>query len=158
MVTPKHTAKMPPASGSGNATAATPATRTVPKTPAAPTMPATPAAVAPGRLLRVTHDTEYRYAARVESAQHQARLQPLATLRQQVLSFAKITSDAGIVTTVRKTRGDDIDAACGQLAGDVRDRTRVEERMARQRATTLKPVRVVRPAAGRDAAKETRES
>ncbi|MBK1819501.1 transglutaminase family protein [Burkholderia orbicola] len=47
-----------------------------------------PAAVAPGRLLRVTHDTEYRYAARVESAQHQARLQPLATPRQQVLSFS----------------------------------------------------------------------
>ncbi|RQS74490.1 transglutaminase family protein [Burkholderia sp. Bp8963] len=41
-----------------------------------------------GRLLRVTHDTEYRYAARVESAQHQARLTPLATPRQQVLSFA----------------------------------------------------------------------
>ena len=34
-------------------------------------------------------------------------------------------SDAGIVTTVRKTRGDDIDAACGQLAGEVQDRTRV---------------------------------
>jgi 23S rRNA (adenine2503-C2)-methyltransferase len=28
------------------------------------------------------------------------------------------------VTTIRKTRGDDIDAACGQLAGQVRDRTR----------------------------------
>ena len=38
-------------------------------------------------------------------------------------------SDAGIVTTVRKTRGDDIDAACGQLAGEVQDRTRVAERM-----------------------------
>ena len=37
----------------------------------------------------------------------------------------KSCSDAGIVTTVRKTRGDDIDAACGQLAGDVKDRTRV---------------------------------
>ncbi|MBF3913152.1 transglutaminase family protein, partial [Burkholderia pseudomallei] len=30
-----------------------------------------------GALLRVTHDTRYRYAARVESAQHQARLRPL---------------------------------------------------------------------------------
>lgn len=38
--------------------------------------------------------------------------------------------DAGIVTTVRKTRGDDIDAACGQLAGEVRDRTRITERNA----------------------------
>jgi len=33
------------------------------------------------------------------------------------------------VTTIRKTRGDDIDAACGQLAGEVKDRTRVQERM-----------------------------
>jgi 23S rRNA (adenine2503-C2)-methyltransferase len=33
------------------------------------------------------------------------------------------------VTTIRKTRGDDIDAACGQLAGEVQDRTRVRERM-----------------------------
>ena len=58
----------------------------------------------------------------------------------QVLAFAKILSDAGIVTTVRKTRGDDIDAACGQLAGDVKDRTRVGERIAQQRTVTLKPV------------------
>jgi 23S rRNA (adenine2503-C2)-methyltransferase len=36
--------------------------------------------------------------------------------------------DAGMVATVRKTRGDDIAAACGQLAGDVVDRTRVRER------------------------------
>jgi 23S rRNA (adenine2503-C2)-methyltransferase len=57
-----------------------------------------------------------------------------------VLAFAKRLSDAGIVTTVRKTRGDDIDAACGQLAGDVRDRTRVGERIAQQRTIMLKPV------------------
>ncbi|MFL6693504.1 MAG: 23S rRNA (adenine(2503)-C(2))-methyltransferase RlmN, partial [Ramlibacter sp.] len=58
----------------------------------------------------------------------------------RVLAFAKILSDAGIVTTVRKTRGDDIDAACGQLAGDVRDRTRVGERIAQQRTVMLKQV------------------
>ena len=62
---------------------------------------------------------------------------------KQVLAFAKITSDAGIVTTVRKTRGDDIDAACGQLAGDVKDRTRVDQRMARQRTVMLKQVPAV---------------
>jgi 23S rRNA (adenine2503-C2)-methyltransferase len=61
---------------------------------------------------------------------------------QQVLAFAKLLSDAGIVTTVRKTRGDDIAAACGQLAGDVQDRTRVGERIARQRTIMLKPVPV----------------
>ncbi|HJW56863.1 MAG TPA: 23S rRNA (adenine(2503)-C(2))-methyltransferase RlmN [Burkholderiaceae bacterium] len=43
--------------------------------------------------------------------------------------FAQILMDAGIITTIRKTRGDDIDAACGQLAGEVQDRTRVQERM-----------------------------
>ncbi len=57
-----------------------------------------------------------------------------------VSAFAKLLSDAGIVTTVRKTRGDDIDAACGQLAGDVKDRTRVHERMAKLRVIEIKPV------------------
>ena len=60
--------------------------------------------------------------------------------QKQVQAFAKLLSDAGIVTTVRKTRGDDIDAACGQLAGDVRDRTRVGERIAAQRTVMLTPV------------------
>ena len=46
--------------------------------------------------------------------------------------LARILADAGIVTTVRKTRGDDIDAACGQLAGEVQDRTRAAARMLRQ--------------------------
>jgi 23S rRNA (adenine2503-C2)-methyltransferase len=56
----------------------------------------------------------------------------------QVLAFAEILQRAGLVTTVRKTRGDDIDAACGQLAGDVKDRTDVESRMARQRVIPLR--------------------
>ena len=60
----------------------------------------------------------------------------------QVQAFAKLLSDAGIVTTVRRTRGDDIDAACGQLAGDVRDRTRVEVRIARQRSVVKLPASV----------------
>ena len=47
----------------------------------------------------------------------------------RIKAFAQVLMDAGIVTTVRKTRGDDIDAACGQLAGEVQDRTRVVERM-----------------------------
>ncbi len=57
-----------------------------------------------------------------------------------VRNFAKILVDAGVVTTVRKTRGDDIDAACGQLAGDVKDRTRAAERMARRRITGDQPL------------------
>ena len=47
----------------------------------------------------------------------------------RIRAFAQILMDGGIVTTIRKTRGDDIDAACGQLAGEVQDRTRVRERM-----------------------------
>ncbi|MFO6419486.1 23S rRNA (adenine(2503)-C(2))-methyltransferase RlmN [Hylemonella sp. W303a] len=61
----------------------------------------------------------------------------------RVQAFAKILLDAGIVTTVRKTRGDDIDAACGQLAGDVQDRTSVDARMARQRQL-LQPLQPMR--------------
>jgi 23S rRNA (adenine2503-C2)-methyltransferase len=61
----------------------------------------------------------------------------------RVLAFAQILLDAGIVTTVRKTRGDDIDAACGQLAGDVQDRTGVAQRMASQRLGMLGGIKVV---------------
>ncbi len=61
----------------------------------------------------------------------------------QVLQFAKILMAAGIVTTIRKTRGDDIDAACGQLAGDVQDRTGARERMASQRQGMLGGIKVV---------------
>jgi len=57
-----------------------------------------------------------------------------------VKAFAAQLSEAGIITTVRKTRGDDIDAACGQLAGDVKDRTRVDERIAKQRVIPLTQV------------------
>ena len=42
----------------------------------------------------------------------------------RIRRFAEILMAAGVVTTTRKTRGDDIDAACGQLAGQVLDRTR----------------------------------
>jgi 23S rRNA (adenine2503-C2)-methyltransferase len=59
---------------------------------------------------------------------------------QRVQTFARLLADAGITTTVRKTRGDDIDAACGQLAGDVKDRTRVDQRMARQRTLAIIPI------------------
>ena len=42
----------------------------------------------------------------------------------RIRRFAEVLMAAGIVTTTRKTRGDDIDAACGQLAGQVLDKTR----------------------------------
>ncbi|CAG1019205.1 Dual-specificity RNA methyltransferase RlmN [Burkholderiaceae bacterium] len=62
--------------------------------------------------------------------------------RERVTAFAHVLQDAGIVTTVRKTRGDDIDAACGQLAGEVQDRTRVK-----QRISTRAPIQIHRSAA-----------
>ncbi|TVQ73592.1 MAG: 23S rRNA (adenine(2503)-C(2))-methyltransferase RlmN [Oceanospirillales bacterium] len=43
---------------------------------------------------------------------------------EAILKFKQIIVNGGIVTTVRKTRGDDVDAACGQLVGQVDDRTR----------------------------------
>ena len=61
---------------------------------------------------------------------------------QRVEAFAQVLRDAGLVATVRKTRGDDIAAACGQLAGEVQDRTRVQQRM--QRA----PIRIYAAGAG----------
>ena len=59
--------------------------------------------------------------------------------KERVAAFARVLMDGGVVTTVRKTRGQDIDAACGQLAGEVQDRTRASERMTRA------PVQVHRP-------------
>jgi 23S rRNA (adenine2503-C2)-methyltransferase len=49
----------------------------------------------------------------------------------RVAAFAAVLQQGGIVTTVRRTRGDDIAAACGQLAGEVQDRTHVDDRRRR---------------------------
>ena len=70
----------------------------------------------------------------------------LRSTPQRVAAFADVLRESGIVTTVRKTRGDDIAAACGQLAGEVQDRTRVHQRLTRQ------PIRIhAAPPAGRTA-------
>jgi 23S rRNA (adenine2503-C2)-methyltransferase len=49
--------------------------------------------------------------------------------RDAIRRFAEILISAGLVVTTRKTRGDDIDAACGQLAGRVDDKTRRTRRV-----------------------------
>jgi 23S rRNA (adenine2503-C2)-methyltransferase len=49
--------------------------------------------------------------------------------REAIGRFAEILISAGLVVTTRKTRGEDIDAACGQLAGKVEDRTRRTRRV-----------------------------
>jgi 23S rRNA (adenine2503-C2)-methyltransferase len=51
--------------------------------------------------------------------------------RETIRRFQETLNAAGVVTTTRRTRGDDIDAACGQLAGQIRDRTRKTVRLAR---------------------------
>jgi 23S rRNA (adenine2503-C2)-methyltransferase len=56
---------------------------------------------------------------------------------EAVQGFAQQLQKAGLVTTVRKTRGDDIDAACGQLAGDVVDRTKLAQRKLNPRVIPL---------------------
>ena len=48
--------------------------------------------------------------------------------RERIRAFQQTLMDAGVTTTIRKTRGDDIDAACGQLAGQVQDR--IKRRLA----------------------------
>ena len=52
---------------------------------------------------------------------------------EDIRAFQKLLLDSQVLTMVRRTRGDDIDAACGQLAGDVLDRTNAAERMAQRR-------------------------
>jgi 23S rRNA (adenine2503-C2)-methyltransferase len=55
---------------------------------------------------------------------------------ERIRRFAEILQGAGVTVTTRKTRGDDIDAACGQLAGDVSDRTRRSRMTRRLRPAT----------------------
>jgi len=60
------------------------------------------------------------------------RCSPEARIRE----FQEIVMAGGLIATVRKTRGDDIDAACGQLAGKVLDRTRRSQRLREQMQRT----------------------
>ena len=53
--------------------------------------------------------------------------------KARVDRFFELLNRAGIVTITRKTRGDDIDAACGQLAGDFMDRTTRRSKRAANR-------------------------
>ena len=52
---------------------------------------------------------------------------------ERIRVFRDILQQAGLVVTVRKTRGDDIDAACGQLAGQVQDKTRRQQKWQLQK-------------------------
>jgi 23S rRNA (adenine2503-C2)-methyltransferase len=54
--------------------------------------------------------------------------------RNVIMRFKQQLVDAGLVATIRKTRGDDIVAACGQLAGEVQDKTKRTQRLKQQEA------------------------
>ena len=51
---------------------------------------------------------------------------------EDIRAFQKILLDQKVLTMVRRTRGDDIDAACGQLKGQVDDRTRRQAEFKRK--------------------------
>ena len=53
--------------------------------------------------------------------------------------------ERGLPVYVRRSRGDDIDAACGQLAGEVQDRTQARQRMAGRRVIDIASLRPVHP-------------
>ena len=57
--------------------------------------------------------------------------------------FRDILIEAGYTVTLRSTRGDDIDAACGQLAGQVNDRTKRSQRYRQQQDQDLEAVRII---------------
>jgi len=61
----------------------------------------------------------------------------LRSKADRIKQFAQVLMDAGLITTVRKTRGDDIDAACGQLAGAVQDRTRLAQRSGKAQSKVI---------------------
>ena len=56
--------------------------------------------------------------------------------KDRITQFQQIVMKGGLIATVRKTRGEDIDAACGQLVGKVQDRTKRSERIKLQMAET----------------------
>ena len=66
----------------------------------------------------------------------------------RIAAFAAVLREGGLVTTVRRTRGDDIAAACGQLAGEVQDRTDIAARRARRDERPIAPPQSRRLPAG----------
>ena len=70
------------------------------------------------KALAIVHFSDL--VAALEALQEILALQPAA-----IEAFRDYLNSRGVTATVRRTRGDDIDAACGQLAGQVHDRTTV---------------------------------
>ena len=58
---------------------------------------------------------------------------------RKIREFQELVMAGGLIATVRKTRGDDIDAACGQLVGKFQDRTRRSERLREAKPPPSQP-------------------
>ncbi|WP_225721122.1 23S rRNA (adenine(2503)-C(2))-methyltransferase RlmN [Candidatus Vallotiella sp. (ex Adelges kitamiensis)] len=78
------------------------------------------------QLLALTRDMSCKFNLIPFNPFPESRL--LCSRPERIKRFAQILIDGGVVVTVRKTRGADIDAACGQLAGKVYDRTHLSKR------------------------------
>jgi 23S rRNA (adenine2503-C2)-methyltransferase len=62
----------------------------------------------------------------------------------RVKAFQRVLNEAGFIAPVRTTRGDDIDAACGQLVGQVADRTKRKQRyLSNQNSNEEQSVRII---------------
>ena len=62
----------------------------------------------------------------------------------RIKAFQRVLNEAGFIAPIRTTRGDDIDAACGQLVGQVADRTKRKERyLSDQNSNKEQSVRIV---------------
>ena len=92
----------------------------------------------PGLALAVTRDVPCKFNLIPFNPFPESGL--FRSKNEQIKRFAQVLIDAGVVTTVRKTRGDDIDAACGQLAGAVKDRTRLAERTGKSKVIEVRAV------------------
>ncbi len=66
----------------------------------------------------------------------------------RVKAFQRVLNEAGYIAPIRTTRGDDIAAACGQLAGQVQDKTSRSRRYRERMANAAEPVRLVGGAGG----------
>ena len=105
-------------------------------------------------LLRLMRDFERRVQMKDAAKVNLIPFNPFPGTRferpddEAIRGFQKLLNNAGMIAPVRRTRGDDIDAACGQLKGQVADRTRRQAEHNKRLQAQSAPV----PAGGADAA------
>src|SRR3546814_3655499 len=111
-------------------------------------------------LLRLMRDFERRVQMKDAAKVNLIPFNPFPGTRFQrpdeeaIRGFQKLLNSAGMIAPVRRTRGDDIDAACGQLKGQVADRTRRQAEHNKR----LQAQAALAPAGGADARSEEHTS